>query len=96
MMLNNILISNGGIITKWLQLVTKYSKYFHNKCSIISFWHDILLTYKARPNKNEGTRGGGLARFHDAPAVDNFLIQRELKGHIDKNHRITNSKIVIV
>jgi len=27
MMLNNILISNGGIITKWLQLVTKYPKY---------------------------------------------------------------------
>jgi len=31
MMLNNILIANGGIITKWLQLVTKYPKYFHNK-----------------------------------------------------------------
>jgi hypothetical protein len=76
MMLNNILISNGGVITKWLQLVTKYSKYFYNTHSIMSFWHDILLTYKARPNKNEGNKRG-LARFHDAPAEDNFLIQRE-------------------
>ena len=96
MMLNNILISNGGIITKWLQLVTKYPKYFHNKCSIISFWHDILLTYKARPNKNEGNKRGDCKISRCSSCGQFFDSKRELKGHIDKNHRITNSKIVIV
>ena len=36
----------------------------------------MLLTYKAKPSKNQENKKGWLARFHDALAVANFLIQR--------------------